>query len=188
MDNITYRTGVISDAQALLLSQFRAGSNVPDLLGALLTEAQIFEDNCVPLIESFWLKNATGWVLDQYGKLVGFERPGYGAAYDDDDAFRVLIYGQIAANSSYGTMPDIYGILNTLELRSPYVVDVYPAAITVNYEQSQLSAEYDFIRDVLERATHPIEIDITETSGFPLGFLGDINAFGLGIGEIGKSL
>ncbi len=188
MDNITYRTGVISDAQALLLSQFRAGSNVPDLLGALLTEAQVFEDNCVPLIESFWLKNATGWVLDQYGKLVGFERPGYGPAYDDSDAFRVLIYGQIAANCSYGTLTDIYQILNTLELGSPYVVDVYPAAITVNYQQSQLSAEYDFIRDVLERATHPIEIDITETTVSAFGLLGDDTALGLGVGEIGKAL
>lgn len=186
MDNITYRTGVISDAQALLLSQFRAGSNVPDLLGALLTEAQIFEDNCVPLIESFWLKNATGWVLDQYGNLVGFERPGYGPAYDDDDAFRVLIYGQIAANSSYGTIPDLYQILNTLELGSPYVVDVYPAAITVNFENSPI-IESSALRNILERATHPIEIDITAHSDTPFGFEGSSIAYGFDVGELGES-
>lgn len=188
MDNITIRTGVVSDGQRLLLSQFRNGSNVEDLLGALLAEAQLFEDACVPLIESLWLKNATGWVLDQYGKLVGYERPAFGPAYDDDDAFRILIYGQIAANVSYGTMPDLYQILNTLELGSPYIADVYPAAITVNYEQSQLSAEYDFVRDVLERATHPIEIDITEITALPFGLLGDDSAIGLGVGEIGRSL
>jgi len=188
VDNISIRTGVVADGQRLLLSQFRNGSNVEDLLGALLAEAQLFEDACIPLIESFWLANATGWVLDQYGKLVGYERPSYGPAYDDDDAFRILIYGQIGANVSYGTLPDLYQILGALQLGSAYIADVYPAAIVVNYEQTQLSAEYDFVRDVLERATHPIEIDITETTASAFGLLGDDTALGLSVGEIGRSL
>jgi hypothetical protein len=187
MDNLTHNTDVADDGVALLLSQFRAQGNVPDVLEALLGEVQELETAIVPALDDVYLAAATGWALEQIGELVGMPRPGYGDAQSDDDAYRVLVYGQIAANVSTGTLPELYNILRSLSLTGTRIFEVYPAAITVTYTWTELSLTYAFLRDILERATPPIELDITSHDETPFGLLGDDSAYGLGVGHIGAA-
>jgi hypothetical protein len=191
MDGLEIRTTVVADGSRLPLSQFRDKPRFAGLLTAILTELQTLETAIVESVEARYLANATGWALDRIGDLVGIERPTYGDATNnpdstaDDDIYRILIRGQIAASVSYGTTPELYQILQALSLTGGQIYDIYPAAISVQYLDSELAITYEFLRDILERATHPIEIDITHLTETPFGFAGDDSALGLGVGHLG---
>lgn len=187
MDNIELRTDVVASGILTPLSQFRGKPRFMGLLSALLTEVQELETAVVESIAARYLANATDWALDQIGELVGLPRPTYGAAATDDDAYKILIYGQIGANISHGTLPELYDILRSLQCTQVRLYEVYPAALTVNLIGTDLTATYDVIRPTLERATHPIEFDIVQHSEHPFGFEGDSSAFGFDDGELGAS-
>lgn len=171
-------TSIESDGINLLLCQFRNSGNVPEFVRAFLREVQTLESAAVQSIAARYLMNATGWSLEQIGELVGMPRPVYGPAANDDDQYRILILGQIAANISHGTIPELYSILQSLGLLNVVIWDVYPAAIITNYAQSSLITPAQ-IRQILERATHPIGIDaIAIITDETFGFEGDLSAYG----------
>lgn len=188
MDNLTPSTTIAAEGVALLLSQFRSQGNVPDFLQAFLDEVQAAETAITGPYADLYLATATGWALDQLGELVGMPRPTHGAAATDDAEYRVLIYGQIAANVSHGTLPDLYNILRSLGLTSVRLFEVYPASLTVNYVGTPTVDDCGCVRAILERATPPIELDITSHSEAPFGFEGDRTAYGFDEGELGDSL
>ena len=182
MQNISFNTNVVDNGVGLLLSQFRDCGNVGEFVAAFLSEVQAAETAITPIISAMYVQNATGWTLTQIGKLVGVKR-GILA----DDPFRVLIYAQIAANTSYGTLPDVYNVLRSLGLGAVRVWNRYPASITVNYIPNVLTLTCACVRFILESATLPISMDITEITETPFGFDGDPSAYGLGVGEIGAA-
>ena len=186
MDNIAEITTIAADGEALLLCQFKDGSNVPDILGAILGEVQAVESVIAPGIPARYIDTAIDWSLDRLGELAGYPRPSYGDAATDDDAYRVLVFSQIAANCSHGSIPELYNILRSLGCTDLSITDTYPAAITVNLIGNELTETYNLIRLTLEAATHPIEIDITIHDETPFGFLGDDGGFGFGVGHIGE--
>lgn len=182
MENISLNPNVVDDGVGLLLSQFRDQGNVSEFIAGFLSEVQAAESAIVPAIEASYIQNATGWALTQIGRLVGVERGLLG-----DNAYRVLIYAKIAANTSYGAIPDIYNVLRSLGLGSVRVYSKYPASITVNYIPNNLTLTCACVRHILESTTPPIAIDISEHSDTPFGFEGDPTAYGWGVGELGKA-
>ena len=181
---ITEITTIEADGKALLLSQFQNGSNIPEFLGVFLAEVQALETAAVQSIAKRWLMQATGWALEQIGELVGMPRP---TGLTDDNQYRILILTQIAANISNGTLPELYNILRSMELTNVDIWEVYPASLTVNYTPNTLITPAQ-IREVLERATHPISFDITAIQdSTPFGFEGDFEGFGLDIGTLGDA-
>lgn len=180
-------TSIESDGINLLLCQFRNSGNVPEFVRAFLREVQTLESAAVRSITARYLMNATGWALEQIGDLVGMPRPVYGDAATDDSKYRILILGQIAANISNGTLPELYNILRSLSLTDVDLFEVYPATITVNYTPNTLITPAQ-VRSVLERATHPIAFDIAaRPDGCYLGFEGDLFACGLDSGKLGEA-
>lgn len=187
MRGLSYISTHEDDAFDRLKQDFKDKGNFKDLIGVFAARAQAFEDIAYPMIEAMYIANATGKTLEMIGENIGQPRPTYGPAADDDNAYRVLIYAKIAANTSYGTIPDIYNVLGSLGLGSVRVFDVYPASITVNYIPNNLTLTCACVRHILVPATPPIGMDITEHSETPFGFEGDPTAFGFGVGEIGAA-
>jgi len=187
MDNISEITTISEDGQNLLLSQFRSTTgNLPAFLGVFLSQVQILETVITPGIEYLYLANATGWALDQIGDRVGWPRPAYGASATSDSAYRIEIYAQIAENESYGTVPDLYNILRSLQLLSVRIGPIYPATLDVQYRNDSATLTGANIRTILERSSHPIAFDITEHSLIPFVFDGDGDGYGFDAGELGE--
>ena len=187
MRNLEQITTHEADGFDRLKQDFKDKGNFKDLIGVLTARTQAFEDIAFPMIQSMYIANATGSTLDSIGENVGRTRPVFGDAATDDDVYRVLIYAQIAANTSVGRISDFYNILGALGLSNTKVYQVFPAALTVNYTPNTLTMTCACIRSILESASHPIELDIVQHSGTPFGFLGDSGAFGFGVGELGES-
>lgn len=187
MKNLTERTDIKAQGLKFPLSQFKKKApNFMALLGIFLDELQLAETAITQGVTKRYIANAEGWSLEQWGDLVGMPRPLNGAAADSDSAYRVLILGQIAANMSYGTLPDLYAIMGALQLTQVKLFDVYPASITVNFLGNSIISDTTWVRDILERATHPVQFDITRHTETPLGLAGDLSGYGIGIGEIGE--
>lgn len=167
--NITEITTIVADGQARQLAQFK-DTNVQTVLGILLRQVQELETAIVQGLAKTYLANATGWILEQWGKIVGEIKPAYGDAATDDDVYRGLIYARIAINNSLGTLPDVYKILRLLQASQPKVREVYPATDQIEYTGTPYISGSQ-LRDVLELATAPIAFNITEypeTGGFCL--------------------
>ena len=190
MKNITQITDHATQAGSRLIDWFKGGT-FQELVEALAGRHQGLEDVTFPLISERYIANATGQTLTNIGSMVGFERtPGM-----TDATLRILIYAKIAANTSNGTIPDVYNIMGIVGATNIKVFDVYPAAIEVQYTASQTVSDCGCIRRILEGeddtdggATAPIEIGLTQAnteSGFlTFGFEGTVGAGGVGVGQI----
>ena len=177
-----------ADRAADRLTGHIKGGTFELLVRKIAERYQTLENELFGLIAGRQLANAAGFTLDQIGKLNGVERPVYGAAATDDNAYRVLIYGQIAGNISYGTAPDLYNILGALQFTEVRLLPVYPASYTVSYKVNPTVAEYltpSVVRGILVKASHPIDFDITAHNGEPFGFEGNLTTFGFDVGKLG---
>ena len=186
MNNLTQITTHAADAGDRLYDVVRNG-DFEQLVEARAGQYQELENAMFPLIASRYLANATGQTLTYIGQLVGEVRPTTGSASTDDDVYRALIYARIAINVSEGRAQDIYDILGALGAATPRVQDIYPMAVQVSYQYSSIITDCACIRNALESATGPIQIDITEHTDTPFGFAGDGSAYGFGAGEIGST-
>lgn len=186
MRNITQITTHETDGNNRQLSQDYE-TQFASFAGAFFSRIQGLENVAFPLISERYLSNATGATLENIGTLVGMPRPTSGVAATDDDSYRVLVYGKIAANVSYGTKTDVYNIMGALGSTQINVFNVYPAALTVNYIGNAVISDCACIRAILENATSPIELDIVRITETPFGFEGDSTASGFGAGQIGGS-
>jgi hypothetical protein len=107
----------VAEALARLPEQFKGKANIAALLELLVTPVQTLESELWSLQFDRRLANATGDLLDSLGKLIGQPRLAF-----DDDEYRLMIAGRIAANRSSGTIESVLGTLiavsptNTFEL------------------------------------------------------------------------
>jgi|SRR3989344_2371633 len=186
MDNITEITTIVEDGSKRPLAKLQKATKFMAVLQAFLAELQELETAIIATISARYIANAIGWQLDQTGKLVGRPRPAYGPAVTDDNAYRALVYAQIAANTSSGMESNVLGLLGALQTGDPHVYDVYPAAIVINYQPTPLINSAD-MRDILMQTKAPVAMDISEHTDQPFGFLGDGGAFGFDEGQIGGS-
>jgi hypothetical protein len=188
MQGLSYITTHETDGAARMLASLRGGT-AEEFFRVFLRRHQGLEDVLWSLIESRQLANATGATLEMIGEKVGQPRPAFGPASTADGPYRVLIYGKIAENVSYGTIPDIYNILRSLELVNVKVYQNYPASITINYVSNSLTLACACVGSIIARATHPITaIDITEHFVDGFGFEGNILAGGFDFGPLGAGV
>jgi len=188
MQGLSYITTHETDGANRMLSSLRGGT-VEQFFEVFLRRYQGLEDELWALIEGRQLASATGFTLEQIGNKVGQPRPAFGPASTADGPYRVLIYGKIAENISYGTIPDIYNILRALELVNVKIYQNYPASITINYVSNSLTLACACVGAIIRWATHPItSVDITEHFVDGLGFEGNILAGGLDVGPIGTGV
>ncbi len=188
MKNLTERTNVKEIGLKLPLSQFKKKApNFMALLGIFFDELQLAETAITQGVTKRYIANAEGWALEQWGNLVGMPRPLTGGASTSDSAYRVLVLGQIAANISYGTLPDLYNILGSLGLTSVKIYELYPATLNVNFVNTGQLLAGDYIRDILVKATHPVAFDIVQHTDTPFGFEGCSTSYGFDSGEIGEA-
>jgi len=188
MNGVTQITDHAEAAFNRLLQQFRDGGNFGEMAQTFAARYQGLEDALISLIEGRYLANATGETLSQIGELVGEPRPSYGDAATDDDSYRVLIYGRIAANTSQGRIEDLVRILGALNCTAIRIYQVYPASITVNFIGNELLNGTERVRDILTLAKASVSMDITNQTESPFGFAGDLSAGGFGVGEIGEAI
>ncbi len=184
--DITQITDHAAAARARLYDQVKTG-DFADLVEAKASRYQDLEDALSPMIAERYLDQAVGQQLTNIGAEVGEPRPTTGEAATDDDVYRVLIYARIAANVSEGRAVDLLGIIATLGGGSPFIMDVYPASVTINYRASNVLS-CNCISEILRQAAPPVTFDITQHTDTPFGFAGDSSASGFGIGEIGESI
>ncbi len=184
MRNLSYITTHAEDAGARFTAALRGG-NFERFAETFAARYQGLEDVAYSLIDGRMLQFATGATLDAIGAKVGQTRlPGQA-----DAVYRVAIYGKIAENISYGTLPDLYNILRSLQLTRVKIFPVYPASLTVNFVSNSLVLTCACIGSILRRATPPVTIiDITQHSENPFGFEGNIRAAGFDAGELGEGV
>lgn len=182
MDNVTQITTHVDDGGKRLLGQFW-GTQVESYDDVLFGQYQELEDVIFAMIQAKYLSFATGYTLSQIGALVGFPRP---TGVENDDTYRALVYGRIAANVSYGTKQDIYDILGAFGATNRRVYNHYPRSIHVDFITSDVIADCDCVLNILNDATHPIEINITAHDADYFGFDDDPDALGFDEGIIGE--
>lgn len=187
MENISLKTDHVSEGISRVISRYRRHPRYITILTGLLNQVQELENAITPLIETFYLINATDWALDQWGIRVGIPRSTLGKISDDD--YRVRIYGKIAENISHGTEFDLANLLGAMGQQQIKIWDVTnPAGMTVNFVNNRLVLSCNCIRFILGRASFAVPLDIVMHEEGAFGLAGDLTAKGLDIGKIGESI
>lgn len=108
---ITQITTHVADGLNRLISQYQDQPNLIALMTALLQSIQTIEDGLFGLIEGRMLfgGGAIGAQLDAIGALIGASRGSL-----SDQEYRLLILGQIGANSGNGTASELLYIAKTV--------------------------------------------------------------------------
>lgn len=187
MKNLTIRTGVVEHGLSLPLWKLSSKPRWRGVLSAILEEVQELETAIVESVEKRYLASATGWALEQIGKLVGRPKPllGQPGGGTDYDVYRSLIYAQIAANKSTGTWTDIFGVMGMLGCTELLGREFHPATFSIEFS-GDLYITGAQLREVLTTATPPMAIDLvyieTPSDAFALAGIGP--GKGLGYGKL----
>jgi hypothetical protein len=176
-------------AQALdrLAEQFRNKASLAAVLNANSAQVQALEDALWSLITHRAVGTATGAQLDEVGAIVGQPRSVSGPDATDDAAYRALIYGRIIVNTSGSNAEPIYALLRQLGATGAYQRDHGLASLGVQYTGDLLVDDAALIR-LIELATGPVTITITEYESGPFGFAGTPGALGFGVGKLARSV
>lgn len=177
----------VEQAKDRLLSQFRYSENINKLLEIWVNRIQNYENLLFDILEKTNLNNATGKILDLIGKNINLPRPVDGEASINDNAYKALIYAEIAKNTSNGTNADIENLLRILGATKIYLVDIPQASIQININ-GVLLLSIEQIKKAIKKATASIEIELSSFTSLPFGFEGDNTGYGFGVGEIGSSV
>lgn len=185
MDNLTQITDHVEAGGKRLLAQFW-DTQAQTFDQVQFQRYQDLEDVIFAIMGAKYLSASTGHALEELGDLVGYPLPaGFDSVTAAND-YRALVYGQIAANVSYGTKSNIYDILGALGATDRRVYNLYPRSIHVDFIASEIIDDCACIVDIIESATHPIEINVTAYTEDYFGFDDDPNALGFDEGEIGE--
>jgi len=147
-------------AASLLLSQYRESPRVQALVRACAGAVQEIEDIGFDLLVSTTLSAAGGWVLDQWGAVVGERRRGL-----DDEDYRRFIEARILANLSDDSTDRMIQIFEIVagpgEVRH---FDLFPAsyALTIKRDSPLTDGIRSRIRDLMEQIK-PAGIGLTLT-------------------------
>lgn len=158
-------------------------TNLADLVSTFTDQVQDLEDALYGLILGRALGWATGPALDKIGDQVGRDRP-VGAT---DDEYRALIYSQIVVNTSHGMTETVYQLMRLLGGSGLRIREPGNYSLLLQYTGTLLLGDDDLLA-VLEAATPPVTLQVTEyTTGF-FGFSGHAGAFGFGVGKLARSV
>lgn len=109
MSNITQINNHVEQGLDRRLEQWKDKENLEKIIRSLITGNQSLEDTFFQLRdERLGIYNASGYQLDQIGKIVGQDRLNF-----DDDFYRILLLSRIGSNISNGE-PE--RIIDTLKL------------------------------------------------------------------------
>lgn len=167
-------------------------------LGTMETKIIIWTAYIQEIEDVFWdilvqkiLKTATGIYLEYIGKLLGMPRPLTGTASTNDDSYRALIYAKIASNTSQSTRTDIISILKILGENLPKLKNLYPATLKVQYAKAKIAETFltvAEVKNILQNASAPINLEVSRYTDTPFGFADDINASGFDVGELSEGV
>lgn len=115
-DDIVRVESHCEDGKQLLVDEFRGNPRIEAMLCALLTEVQVLDDTTWRVLTERTIDNARGVLLDDLGAIVGQDRMEL-----SDKNYRAVIRGRIRANSSDGSVEDLYLIV-TATLSNPTTV------------------------------------------------------------------
>ena len=152
---------------------------------------QELEDVAFLLLAQKILKTATDIHLENIGKLVGQPRPLTGTASTNDDSYRALIYAKIASNTSHSLRDDIISILKILGENLPKLKNLYPATLKVQYAKAKIAETFltvAEVKNILQNASAPINLEVSRYTDTPFGFADDINASAFDVGELSEGV
>jgi hypothetical protein len=118
-------------AEGLLLSQYKGKPRIKALLLSYIRRVQELEDAAFDLLVARLIDEATGYLLEVIGRIVGQANEGSW----DDDTYRIFIKARIRVNQSNGHGDDIIDVLNLVETADFILSEVYPAAMYVDFEE-----------------------------------------------------
>lgn len=120
-------------AVADMLSQDRIKPRMVALVRASACMAQCLEDIAFDLLLSNSIENATGDLLDRWGRFVGAARGGL-----EDEAYRGFVRARLAANLSGGTVDELLRIFASITAPSKvWQEDLFPGAFALICERAQ---------------------------------------------------
>ncbi len=117
-----------------LIERWKGKPNVEAFLRSYLEQIQDLEEAIWFVIFGRMPDYAEGVQLDQLGKIVGRARDGM-----PDDAFRLYIKAQIRVNQSFGTVPDLIAIIQTIETAAFRVYEYPTAAFLIAFTEAPTS-------------------------------------------------
>lgn len=185
MHNLTKITDHAERIVRRMWTQYRTGGDVEQLIRFIGSLFQEIEDLFWDIMIKRALDVAEGATLDAFGMQLNLPRPVTGLSPATDATYRVFIFARISEIMSHGTLPDIYNILNALGLADAAVMPTFPAAAVINYQENGNTLTCACMRKIIESGTPPVSLDFVAHSSQPFGFLGDTEAFGFGVGELG---
>jgi hypothetical protein len=185
---ITEITNMVALANGRMLQQYQNSPGPVAYQSLLIEPLQEAERQAFLLMWAYSVANATGQLLSWIGKLHGEPRPLSGSAATDDNAYRVLIYARIAANTSHGTIPDLYNLLGLLQLQDDRIYEDAPAHVTINFVNNAPVLTCNCVSSIIKAAKLAVTVSITEHTETPFGYEGDANAWGYDIGELGENI
>jgi hypothetical protein len=122
---VTHKDTHISEAAALLISEFKKITSITTLLATFIQQVQLAEDAAFAVLNSRTVASASGAQLDLLGGLVGQPREGR-----DDDTYRLYITVRIAINRGSGTPGELLNIF-TLLAAHPTLIETFPASFAL---------------------------------------------------------
>ena len=132
MPDLAYIPDHADRAVDALLSQYQRAPRIVALVRALADGAQAVEDAGFDLLVSSTLDVASGWILDEWGRIVGERRAGL-----EDDAYRRFVQARIMANLSGGDTDTLIRIFEIIagpgEIRH---YDLFPAALALTIRRA----------------------------------------------------
>lgn len=170
-----------------LAEQFRGKPNLAAIINADAAQIQAIEDALHSLIAGRSLKDGVGKQLDEIGAIVGQPRSVAGPDATDDDAYRALLYGRIMVNTSEGDPERVYALLRQLGATAAYLREPGRYGLLVQYLGTLLVGDADLVR-LIELATGPVALQITEYEAGFFGFAGNPGALGFGEGQLARSI
>lgn len=161
--------------------------NLRAILTAHCTGFQQIEDALYRLISARSVFTATGATLDLTGAMVGQLRSATGPDATDDNAYRALILGRIIVNTSDGEPEPLLSLMRYLGATAIKLKETGNASLSIQYTGDLLVTGPELIA-LLEQATVPVRLQVSEYTGPPFGFAGTPGAAGFGVGHIAGAI
>lgn len=169
-------------ARDRLRQQYKNLPLLEGFLDAFVEQIQQLETAYVDLRDDRTIFNAVGANLDAWGRLLNTPRGGL-----EDDAYRLVLLGQIAVNISKGTPEDLIQVFRLFT--SPTYVSLnenYPASVQLTAVGGAAIGDVESIKAAVRRAAPAgVSIDLFTTApGNPFVFFDDPDPNGRGFGDV----
>ncbi len=122
MSTMTESTTRVAEAQAKLIDQFKAHTNIDAIVKALAQQSQELEAAAFEVLLDTLLATAVGEQLDGIGRVLTVERAGR-----NDTDYRTRLLAQVLLNKSSGAIPEIVALATALGVTDLTLNEVFPA-------------------------------------------------------------